>query len=170
VSETSRGSALLTLAARALSDRLVYGAIVILAVLLALDGTGTTSASEVVGGVVVATMAVAFAELYSELVGETIRERRPLLRREIVATAARLGAILLAPVPPLLLVAASAAGLMSLRAAVTVAVWALVAVLFAFGFAAARASGRSVLRSAVGAALLVLVGLLMVGVKALATH
>ena len=147
----------------------VYGAIIILAVILALDTAGTTT-GDVVGGIVLATMAVAFAELYSELLGEAIRERRPLTRREVVAMSAELSAILLAPLPPLVLVGLSGLGVMSLRTAVSLSAWLLIALLFVLGFVAARVSGRSVVRSALGAALLLAVGLVMVGVKSFAAH
>lgn len=157
------------LALRAISGRLVYGAVVILATLLAVGVAGPTVIDEV-GAILLATFAVVFAEFYSEVVGATIREGRSLTHAELAATAAELGTLVIAAVPPLVVTGGAAIGLYSPDIAIWVSVWLLVALLFAFGFAAGRVSGRSLVGSAVAAALLLLVGLGMVVVKIMAMH
>ena len=157
-------------AARAFAGRMVYGAIIILAVILALDAGRIYGAGEVTLLIVLATMAVAFAELYSEIVGETIRRRRSLTRGELHQITVNLGAILLVPVPPFVLIALSALGVMSLRTAVVMSAWLLVGILFTFGYVAFREAGRSRPWSLGGASVLLGVGLLMVAFKFLVTH
>lgn len=157
------------LALRAISGRLVYGAVVILATLLAVGVAGPTVNDEV-GAIILATLAVVFAEFYSEVVGATIREGRSLTHAELAATAAGLGTLVIAAVPPLVVTGGAAVGLYSPDVAIFVSTWLLVALLFGFGFAAGRVSGRSLVGSAVAAAVLLLVGLGMVLIKIMAMH
>ncbi len=157
------------LALRAISGRLVYGAVVTLATLLAVGVAGPTVADEV-GAILLATFAVVFAEFYSEVVGATIRERRALSRHELLAMAGRLGTLALAAIPPLIVTLGSALGLYSAEVAVWASIWLLATLLFAFGFAAGRVSGRSLIGSAVAAAVLLAVGVGVIVVKVMAMH
>jgi len=158
-----------SLVLRAISARLVYGAVVILAALLAIDSTRVDVALQI-GTVLLATFAVVFAELYSDIVGAMIRERRRLTHTELVTMTAQLSSLAFAAVPPLVLTLLAWAGLMSVETAGLASAWLLIGLLFAFGFAAARAAGASIMGSAVGAALLLGVGLAMVLFKAAAMH
>jgi hypothetical protein len=157
------------LALQAISGRLVYGAVVILAALLAIDSTDVDVAKQI-GAVLLATFAVVFAELYSDIVGAMIRERRRLNHDELVTMTTQLGSLALAAVPPLALTLLAWVGLMSVETAGWLSAWLLIGLLFAFGFAAARAAGGSIIGSAFGAALLLGVGLTMVLFKAAAMH
>jgi len=157
------------LALQAISGRLVYGTVVILATLLAVGIAGPTVIDEM-GAIVLATLAVVFAEFYSEVVGATIRERRSLTHKELMTLGTELGTLVLAAAPPLLVTGGAALGLYSPTTAISVSIWLLVALLFAFGFAAGRMSGRSLIGSTVGAAVLLLIGLAMVLVKYMAMH
>jgi hypothetical protein len=158
-----------TLVLRAISARLVYGAVVILAALLAIDTTDVDVAKQI-GAVLLATFAVVFAELYSDIVGAMIRERRRLSHTELVSMAVQLSSLALAAIPPLAMSMLAWAGVVSVQTAGWVSAWILIGLLFAFGFAAARAAGASIVGSAVGAALLLGVGLAMVLFKAAAMH
>ena len=157
------------LALRAISGRLVYGAVVILATLLAVGVAGPTVTDEI-GAILLATLAVVFAEFYSEVVGATIRERRALTHRELVTMAGELGTLAFAAVPPLVVTAGSAIGLYSADTAIWASIWLLATSLFAFGFAAGRVSGRSLIGSAVAAAVLLALGVGVIVVKLMAMH
>lgn len=157
------------LALRAISGRLVYGAVVILATLLAVGVAGPTVTDEI-GAILLATLAVVFAEFYSEVVGATIRERRALTHRELVTMAGELGTLAFAAVPPLVVTAGSAIGLYSADTAIWASIWLLATSLFAFGFAAGRVSGRSLIGSAVAAAVLLALGAGAIVVKLMAMH
>ncbi len=167
--ESSDHPVIRALALRAISGRLVYGAVVILATLLAVGVAGPSVVDEI-GAILLATLAVVFAEFYSEVVGATIRQRRSLTGQELAAMAAELGALVFAAIPPLLVTGGAAIGLYTPDTAIWVSVWLLVALLFAFGFAAGRVSGRSLVGSAIAAALLLLVGVGIIVVKLLALH
>jgi hypothetical protein len=157
------------LALRAISGRLVYGTVVILATLLAVSVAGPTVTDEM-SAVLLATLAVVFAEFYSEVVGATIRERRALTHRELVTMAGQLGTLAFAAVPPLIITAGAAVGLYSPDTAIVVSIWLLAISLFAFGFAAGRVSGRSLIGSAVAAGVLLAIGVAAIIVKVMAIH
>ncbi len=157
------------LALRAISGRLVYGTVVILATLLAVGVAGPTVTDEI-GAILLATLAVVFAEFYSEVVGATIRERRALTHRELARMAGELGTLAFAAIPPLVVTAGSAIGLYSADTAIWVSIWLLATSLFAFGFAAGRVSGRSLVGSAVAAGVLLAIGVGVIVVKVMALH
>ncbi len=157
------------LALRAISGRLVYGAVVILAALLAVDASKATIAKQI-GAILLATVAVVFAELYSDIIGAMIRERRRPRWREVIDMTTQLGSLVLAAVPPLVLTLLAIGGVVSVDTAASLSVWLLVGLLFAFGFAAARMAGGSIIGSAVGASLLLGLGLAMVMFKIAAMH
>jgi hypothetical protein len=90
-----------------------------------------------IGATLLATVAVLFADVYSDTVGTMIRERRRMKRGEVIAMTAELGSLMLAAVRPLALMLRAAIGVISVSAAAWSSVWSLVALLFAFGFAAA---------------------------------
>jgi hypothetical protein len=167
--ESTEHALVRALALRAMSGRLVYGAVVILATLLAVGVAGPTVTDEI-GAILLATLAVVFAEFYSEVVGATIRERRALTHRELVTMAGELGTLAFAAIPPLVVTAGSAIGLYSADTAIWASIWLLATSLFAFGFAAGRVSGRSLIGSAVAAAALLAIGVGAIVVKLMAMH
>ena len=167
--DAGAGEGMRGFALRAISGRLVYGAVVILAALLAVDASKATISKQI-GAILLATVAVVFAELYSDIVGAMIRDRRGPTRREVIDMTTQLGSLVLAAVPPLLLTVLAIFGVLSLDTAAWLSVWLLVGLLFAFGFAAARMAGGTIIGSAVGAALLLGLGLAMVMFKVAAMH
>jgi len=151
------------------AGNVVYGSIVVLALVLVLShehATATTAIVSIVGGVFV----VAVAEAYAEFLQEMIQRHRPLQGRErsqIVAGIAVHGIAALAPVVFFVL---AALDWMELATAYTTAKWFGVAVLGLYAFGAYRAAGVSVARSALAGAVLTGVGLLLVALKAIAGH
>jgi len=115
-------------------------------------------------------LAVVFAEFYSDFIGATIRERRPLTHREVATMAGHLATLTFAAIPPLIVTVGAAVGLYSPDAAIWISIWILAIALFAFGFAAGRVSGRSLVGSAVAAAGLLALGIAAIVVKVMALH
>jgi hypothetical protein len=144
----------------------VYGSVIVLAVIVALDGTNVR-AREVIASVLGAAIATVLAELYADYLAATIRAARrpsPAERTEQIRNAA-FG--LVAAVLPSAFFVLAATGAMELDAAFTAATWTGVGIVGFYAFVANRVAGAGFGRSvAMGAAFAVL-GALLVLLKAL---
>ena len=140
-----------------LRSRVVYGLIVGLAVVVALQGHPPTPA-QTAASLVATGLAVALAELFSELV--TARETTSESLRE--AAAVGLGAAF-----PAVFFLLESAGVLGESAAYAWAKWTGVALLGGYGFAAARAAGVSTSKAVAQALGIAAVGALLIGLKAL---
>ncbi|MGH8939008.1 MAG: hypothetical protein ACRDV2_06625, partial [Actinomycetes bacterium] len=130
--------------------RSVYGAIVVLAMLLALEEhpPGPLQAALVVAGTV---LAVLVAEAYAELLGLEVGLGRPASRAERRAKLRDLGVMTIAAEGPVLVFVLAGLGLIDEDRAFRLAVWITIGMLFLEGFLARRMAGRSLpesLRSA----------------------
>ena|SRR5436190_17032385 len=138
-------------------SRVVYGAIVGLALVVALQGhpppPGQTAAT-----LVATALAVAFAELFSELV--TVRETTSESVREAIAVAA--GAVF-----PAIFFVLEAAGVLGESAAYAWAKWSGVALLGVYGYGAARRAGVRQSRAVMQALCIAAVGVLLIAFKSL---
>lgn len=151
------------------AGNVVYGSIVVLAMVLVLDHEHASSATAIVS-IVGAVFVVAVAEAYAEFLQEMIAHRRALNRderRQIVAGITVHGVAALAPIVFFVL---ARLDVLALQTAYTIAKWVGVAVLGFYAFAAYRAAGLGVRRSLLAGAALTLVGLSLVGLKALVGH
>ena len=147
----------------------VYGSVIVLAVIVALDGTDVRS-REVLASVLGAAIATVLAELYADYLAATIRAgRRPSAaeRGERFKNAA-FG--LLAAVLPAVLFVLAMAGAMPLDSAFTAATWTGVGVLGFYAFGANRISGEGVWPSVVVGAAFTALGAMLVLLKALVAH
>jgi hypothetical protein len=146
--------------------RVIYGAIVGLALVVALEPHPPAAAT--VGAILVTTgIAVALAELYSDVVGMRIRLRGPLgkeRRREagedVIAVAAG------AAFPAVFFVLASA-GAIGLDTAFDLAKWSGLGLIGFYGYAAGRLSGAAVGHSLLHALAVGAIGAAVILVKAL---
>ena len=147
----------------------VYGSVIVLAVIVALDGTDVRP-REVLASVLGAAIATVLAELYADYLAATIRAgRRPSAaeRRERIGNAA-LG--LLAAVLPAIFFLLAMLGAIELEAAFAAATWTGVGVVGFYAFVANRISGAGIGYSlAIGAAFTAL-GAVLVLLKALVSH
>lgn len=149
-------------------SRVVYGAIIGLAVLLAFEAHPPTPAPAAIAASLVATaLAVALAELYSELVGLETRERRRVsgaerrhLRGETVAVAFGIAF-------PAVFFVLAAAGALAEDTAFAAAEWTGLGLIGAYGFAGARLAGARLPLALLQAAGVMLIGALLIGLKAL---
>lgn len=140
-----------------LQSRIVYGAIVGLAIVVALQAH--PPAPSVTAATLVATgLAVALAELYSELV--TVRETSRESVREAIAVG--LGAMF-----PAVYFMLEAAGAIGESSAYTLAKWTGVAVIGGYGYVAARRAGNSNTTALLQAVAIAAVGALLIGFKSL---
>jgi hypothetical protein len=140
-----------------LGSRVVYGAIVGLAVVVALQAH-PPDAGVIAATLVATALAVALAELYSELV--TVRETSARSLREALGVG--LGVAF-----PAVFFVLEAAGAISEDAAFTLAKWTGVAVIGGYGFVAARRAGKGTTTAALQALAIAAVGALLIGFKSL---
>ncbi len=147
----------------------VYGSVIVLAVIIALDDT-SVRAREAIASVLGAAVATVLAELYGDYLAETIRERRrptPAERAEAVRSAL---AGLLAAILPVIFFVLAGFGVVELPTAFEVAVWTGVGVVGFYAFVANRVGGMSVGRSVGAGVLFTLLGAVLVLIKALVSH
>jgi len=146
--------------------RVIYGSIVGLALVVALEAHPPTAAA--VSAILVTTaIAVALAELYSDVVATRIRIRGPLgkaRRREAEEDVIAVG---LGAAFPAVFFVLAAAGAVELQAAFSLAKWSGLGLIAAYGYAAGRLSGSSVGRSLLHAAAVGAIGAAVIAVKAL---
>jgi hypothetical protein len=127
-------------------SRVIYGAIIGLALVVALE------AHPPAAGVVIATLlgtavAVALAELYSELVGFETGERRRASLSELRHLGADMAAVAFGIAFPAVFFVLAATGFLENEAAFTAAKWTGLGLIGPYGFAGARLSGAGVLVS-----------------------
>jgi hypothetical protein len=146
--------------------RVLYGSIIGLALVLALQHHGATD-GEVVAALVGTAVAVGLAEVYSDVLGTATRTHRRVGRDqlgEISSDAAATGA---GVAFPSVYFAAAALGAMETDAAFTVAKWSGIGLITAYGFAAARLTGSSLMESLLRAAAAAGIAGFLIVVKAL---
>lgn len=148
--------------------RVIYGTIIGLALVVALEAHPPATAGPVIAALVGTAFAVGFAEFYSEIVGGEARTRRPAHREQMAAVAAESAAVILGAGFPALFFVVAAIGWIELDTAFALAKWSGLGLLCVYGFLAARLSGAhlgaALLHAsavgAVGGALIVLKALL----------
>ncbi len=147
----------------------VYGSIVVLAVVTGLD-EASASAREAFVATIGAALAVVLAEIYADMIGTTIRERRPPNRMEwhefVIDVAFGFGAAC----GPAFFFLLARSDVMSLGTAFSVAEWVGVAVLWLYGLVASRAAGQGLLRALAWSGVLTVCGVGIVELKKLAGH
>jgi hypothetical protein len=146
--------------------RVIYGAIIGLALVVALE------AHPPAPGVVVATLlgtavAVALAEIYSELVGFEAIRHRTAGRPEVGALLSDVAAVSVGIGFPSVFFLLAAAGALGTEAAFTVAKWTGLGLLGLYGYIGARASGSDLLPAFAKAVGIALIGAFLIALKAL---
>jgi hypothetical protein len=147
-------------------SRVVYGSIIGLALVVALEAHPPAPGA-VTASLLGTAVAVALAELYSELVGfETIRHRKPGAA-ELRRLEADIAAVAFGIAFPALFFLLAAAGSLQTETAFTVAKWTGLGLIGMYGFAGARLSGAGVRASLIQAASVALVGAALILLKSL---
>ncbi len=155
------------LAARA--RHAVYGSVIVLAVVIALDDTDVGPRS-VVESVLAAAIATVLAEVYADHLAGMIREARVPTSRERMETARNATAGLVAAVLPVIFFVLAWIGVLGIDAAFTAATWTGVGVVGSYAFLASRISGSTLGRSIAAGIGFTILGAILVLLKALAAH
>jgi hypothetical protein len=146
--------------------RVVYGSIIGLALVVALEAHPPRTRF-VIASVLATAVAVALAELYSDILGGEIRARRRLARVEIRHMARDAGAVAFGVGFPAVFFVLAAAGVLEQRTAFTVAKWTGLGLIGVYGFAASKLAGQSTAGALVRGMGIALVGAFLIAVKAL---
>jgi hypothetical protein len=146
--------------------KVVYGSIVGLALVVALEAHPGTP-TQTVAAVVATAIAMALAEVFSEFIGIETRERRHVGGREIPALLADAGAVAVGAGFPAVFFLLAALKLIELDTAFAIAKWSGLALIFAYAWAASRLAGSSVAKATVHASGVGAIGLVLIAVKAL---
>jgi hypothetical protein len=147
-------------------SRVIYGAIIGLALVVALEAH-PPAPSVVIATVLGTAVAVALAELYSELVGFETGERRKASLSELRHLGADIAAVAFGIAFPAVFFILAATSVLGNEAAFTAAKWTGLGLIGLYGFAGARLSGAGVLVSLMQAVGVALIGALLIALKAL---
>jgi VIT1/CCC1 family predicted Fe2+/Mn2+ transporter len=146
--------------------RVVYGSIIGLALVVAIQAHPPRT-GVVVGWVFGTAIAVALAELYSEIVGVETRERHRVTRAQLADMLDDAGAVAFGVAFPDLFFLLAAMGVLELDTAFRIAKWSGLALIGCYGYWAARLSGAPVGRSLVRGGVVALIGAGLIALKAL---
>jgi hypothetical protein len=147
-------------------SRIVYGSIVGLALVVAVENH-PPSAGVMAIWLVGSAVAVALAELYSEVVGTETSERHRVTHQQFVHMLESSGAVALGVGFPSVFFLLAAVRIIDLDTAFTIAKWGGLGLIGFYGYWAARFAGSPVLRALVQAALVAAVGGGLIALKAL---
>jgi hypothetical protein len=147
-------------------SRVIYGAIIGLALIVALEAHPPSS-GVVVGTLLGTAVAVGLAELYSEFVGMEIRTRGHVRGPELRRMASNVAAVAFGIAFPIVFFILAAADAIEQETAFTIAKWSGVALLGFYGFTAARVAGEGLSASALRGLAVALIEAFLIGLKAL---
>jgi hypothetical protein len=147
-------------------SRVIYGAIVGLALVVVMEDHPPSTAV-VIATLLATAVAVALAELYSEVVGMSARLRRRIEAQRIRHVRDDVIAVAIGVAFPVVFFALSAVGAIELTTAFTVAKWSGLGLISFYGFCAARLSGATLSSSLLQAVAVGAVGALLIAIKAL---
>lgn len=147
----------------------VYGSVIVLAVIIALDDTGA-SARGVIESVLAAAIATVLAEVYADHLAAMIRSARSPTAIERGERARNAAIGILAAVLPVTFFFLAGFDLISLDTAFSLAVWTGVGVVGSYAFVASRIAGSSVAYSVAAGIGFAAMGGVLVVLKALASH
>jgi hypothetical protein len=145
--------------------RVVYGSIIGLALVVAIEAH-PPSTGVVVGWVFGTAIAVALAEIYSEVIGVETRERHPVTRRQLRPMLDDGLAVAFGVAFPDVFFLLAALGVLELHTAFTIAKWSGLVLIGCYGYWAARLAGAPVVRALVRGSLVALVGAALIALKA----
>ena len=146
--------------------RVVYGSIIGLALVVALEAHPPPPAA-VIATLLGTAVAVALAELYSELVGFETTRHRKARRTEVRELGADVGAVAFGISFPAVFFLLAATDALQVETAFTIAKWTGLGLIGVYGYAGARLSGAGVAGSLLQAAAVALIGAAVIVLKSL---
>lgn len=147
-------------------SRVIYGAIIGLALIVALEDHPPSS-RVVVATLLGTALAVGLAELYSDIIGTETRMRRHVRRAELLDMVYDVAAAAFGVAFPAVFFVLAAANAIEEDTAFTIAKWSGVGLIAFYGFRAARLAGDSVSASTLWALAAGLIGAFLIALKAL---
>jgi hypothetical protein len=145
--------------------RVVYGSIIGLALVVVIE-SHPPATGVVIGWLFGTAVAVAAAELYSEVIGVETRERHKVTRAEVVTMLDDAGAVAFGVGFPIVFFLLAWLGLITTTTAFDIAKWSGLALIGFYGYWAARFSGAPVTRSLLQGAVVALIGAALIALKA----
>jgi len=149
--------------------KVIYGTIIVLVVIVTLEDHPPTP-RVAIASVLGASVAVALAEFYSELMGKRIHERRMLSRMEIREIVSDVSAVFIGALLPLPILILAGLDLLSVDSALRLDKWLLIGLLIFYGYAAASLGGSGRLWATFMALLAGSIGAVVVLIKAALSH
>jgi hypothetical protein len=149
--------------------KIIYGTIIVLVVIVTLEDH-PPSPTVAIGSVLGASIAVALAEFYSELIGKRIHEKRRLSTADTREIMSAVSAVLIGALLPLPILILAWLDLVSIGFALILNKWLLVGLIIFYGYAAAAVSGSGRLWATFSALLAGTIGLTVVLIKAALSH
>jgi hypothetical protein len=143
----------------------VYGTVIGVALVAALEAHPPTAIATAVT-IVTTSIAVGLAEIYSEVVGARVRPRTEGRRGTVVDGPGVLAVVAGAAFPAVFFIL-SAAGVMKLGTAFTIAKWSGLVLIASYGWWAARLNGAPHHKALLHAGAVALIGAFVIAVKAL---
>jgi hypothetical protein len=148
------------------ATRVIYGAVVGLALVVALESHPPT-AGQAVAAVVGTAVAVGLAEMYSEVLGGEARTRRPVAGRQLRTAALESLAVMFGAGFPAVFFILASAGVFDVGLAFTLSKWTGLGLLCAYGYVAGRLSGAGTRGAVLHAAAVSAIGGVLIGLKSL---
>ncbi len=149
--------------------KIIYGTIIVLVVIVTLEDH-PPAPRVAIASVLGASIAVALAEFYSELIGKRIHEKRRLSRMEIREITTAVSAVLVGALLPLPILILAGLDVFSVDLALRLDKWLLIGLLIFYGYAAAAVSGSGRLWATFMALLAGSIGAVVVLIKAALSH
>jgi hypothetical protein len=165
VLESLRNSLAAHLASRQVS-RVIYGAIIGLALIVALEAD-PADPGPVVATLIGTAIAVGLAEGYSELIGFELRRHQRATGEARKHLRAEVGAVAFGIAFPSIFFILASAGAYEDQTAYTLAKWAGLGLIALYGFVGARVAGNSLARSLLQATAVALIGAILIALKAI---
>ena len=146
-------------------DRVVYGTITIMCVLIVYDGWSDLKLREVLGVIVGPILAMFFSHIFSSSMAQQVTLKRRLNRAEMIKTIRTESLFLVLAVPPSALVLVLTVGGASLTNTIRVVLWCGVATLGFWGGLAAHRAGFTGRRLVLAVLAGLIVGLLVLAIQ-----
>ncbi len=147
-------------------SHVIYGSVIGLALVVALEAHPTT-AGQTLAAIAGAAVAVALAEIYSELIGTEARTRRPVDAPQLRTATLDALAVMFGAGFPAVFFTLATLGAIDSSLAFTLAKWTGVGLICAYGFVAGRLSGSTPGRALLHAVAVGAIGAFLIGLKAL---
>ena len=145
--------------------KVVYGAVLIFAFIVGQGHSGHNTALSLATGTFFAAIAIVLAEIYAEILGKTIRQKRKLTKHERKEIEQDSLAIISISMWPTVIFLLSWLGLYSMHTAFNISYTLLLLVLFIFSYWASVLSGRSRRSSLLRGIIASCIGLIVVFAK-----